>query len=201
MNKSTVFIIGALVVLIAFTTGFFLGRGSIKTGEVVEYKRGETVYGSLNPDFLTQPVEFAGNVRNIPYYLWKSDTVVVSEIEYINTIPDTAEIVKDFLVKREYDFNVFDDQTTGKLDVSQTVQYNKLQSFDYSFTPIQKHTTVTLSRTFEPFVSVGYNTLNQPSVGGGVFIHNIGLEYNYTFGNEQYIQAQPFHGLSVKVKF
>ena len=48
---------------------------------------------------------------------------------------------------------------------------------------------------FEPFGSVGYTTFNQVSFGGGFFLNNLGLEYNYIMGDVS------GHGLSVKLKF
>ena len=183
-----------LAILIALAAGFFLGRATTGTKEKVEYVKGETVHGRVAPDFLTAKYEFKTGINFLPYIFWKGDTVKINEIEYVHTIPDTARIIEDFLIKREYEFTVFDDDN-GKLDINQTIQYNKLQSFDYSFTPIHKNTTITKKNLFEPFGSVGYTTFNQVSFGGGFFLNNLGLEYNYIMGDV------PGHGLSVKLKF
>lgn len=183
-----------LLILIAFAAGYFLGKDTITNDEIVKQVKGETVYGSLNPDFLTVKKEFRGDIKFQPYIFWKSDTIRVSETEYISTIPDTAKIIEDFITKREYQFNVFNNKQ-GILDISQSIQYNRLQSFRYTYTPIHKNTTITKKNLFEPFGSVGYTTFNQVSFGGGFFLNNLGLEYNYIMGDV------PGHGLSVKLKF
>jgi hypothetical protein len=182
------------LVLIAFAAGYLLGKATISNGEIVKQVKGETVYGSLNPDFLTVKKEFKGDIKFLPYIFWKSDTIMVSETEYISTIPDTAKIIEDFITSREYQFNVFNNEQ-GKLDIKQEVQYNRIQSFDYTFTPIHKTTTIMKKNLFEPFGSVGYTTFNQVSFGGGFFLNNVGLEYNYIMGDVS------GHGLSVKIKF
>lgn len=183
-----------LLILIAIIVGFFLGRDAIVKQEV-EHVKGKTVYGSLNPDFLTVKKEFKGDIKFLPYIFWKGDTVKINEIEYISTIPDTAKIVEDFLVKREYKFTVFDNEN-GKLDVGPVVQYNRLQSFDYSFTPIKE--VITKKPIFEPFLSTSYNTFGIAGIGGGFFYKNTGIEYNYLFDT---FDRNFGHQLGIKVKF
>lgn len=183
-----------LLILIAIIVGFFLGRDDIVKQEV-EHVKGETVYGSLNPDFLTVKKEFKGDIKFLPYIFWKGDTVKINEVEYISTIPDTAKIVEDFLVKREYKFTVFDNEN-GKLDVGPVVQYNRLQSFDYSFTPIKE--VITKKPIFEPFLSTSYSTFGIAGIGGGFFYKNTGVEYNYLYSVPD---NQTGHLVGVKVKF
>lgn len=175
-----------ILILIVFTAGFFVGRRTITKEEKVEHVQGETVYGSLNPDFLTVKKEFKGDINFLPYIFWKSDTV-----------PDTAKIVEDFIVKREYQFNVFDNEN-GKLEVSPTVQYNRLQAFDYSFTPIKTVITKIDKPVFVPFLSASYSSFGIAGIGGGVFIKNTGIEYNYLYRT---IDNQSGHMLGIKVKF
>ena len=164
------------LVLIAFAAGYLLGKATISNGEIVKQVKGETVYGSLNPDFLTVKKEFKGDIKFLPYIFWKSDTIMVSETEYISTIPDTAKIIEDFITSREYQFNVFNNEQ-GKLDIRQVVQHNRLQSFDYTFTPIHIEKTTYKKPLIMPYLSATYNTLNYVGVGGGFFIKDLGLEY------------------------
>lgn len=184
MKEYTIYII---LVLIVFTAGFFLGRGKVRVVEKVSLKKGETVYGSLNPSFLTTPKEFKGDIQMLPYIFWKSDTIKVL---------DTVKVVEDFLIRRDYSFNVFNNDN-GVLDITQSIQHNRLQTFDYSFTPIQKVITKRTKPLFEPFVSVGYNTYQQASVGGGLFYRNVGVEYNYLYSADY----NSGHQLGIKVKF
>ncbi len=177
------------LVLIAFAGGFFLGRGKVRTSVKTEYVKGETV---VRPVKIPYPTTVY-----IPYVYFlptKSDTLYLDGEHYPIQTVDTAKIIEEYITQNTYEFNVFDDDN-GKLDINQTIQYNKLQSFDYSFTPIHKTTTIMKKNLFEPFGSVGYTTFNQVSFGGGFFLNNIGLEYNYIMGDVS------GHGLSVKIKF
>lgn len=84
------------------------------------------------------------------------------------------------------------------MDIDQTIQYNELRRFDYSFTPNQKVITQETKKIIVPFVSSSYNTFNQIGIGGGIFYHNIGIEYQYMrdvkYGSDG-------HGVGIKVKF
>lgn len=183
-----------IIVLIASVVFFFVGRSTIEYGEVKHIK-GETVYGKINPDFLTVKKEFKGEIKFLPYIFWKGDTVKINEIEYISINPDTAKIIEDFLIRREYEFDVFDNEN-GKLIVSPIVQCNRLQDFGYSFTPIKERTHV--KPVFEPFLSTSYNTFGIAGVGGGLFYKNTGIEYNYLYNT---FDKNFGHQLGIKIKF
>lgn len=187
-----------ILILVAFgALCFFIGRCTRQTKEVVIEVKGETMHGTIEPSLLTVKKEFKTDIKFLPYRFWRGDTVRINDIEYIHTIPDTAKIVEDFIKKREYEFNVFDNEN-GKLDVNQTVQYNMLQAFNYSFTPIKKVVTTHKEPLFTPFVSASYNTFGMAGIGGGLFYKNTGLEYNYLFD----IFDRNFgHQLGIKVKF
>lgn len=184
MNK-----IYIIAILIAFTVGFFLGRGKVRTSIKTEYIKGETVTNSVKVPSPTIQIP-------VVYFLpTKSDTLYLDNKAYPIQVVDTAQIIQDYISQKNYEFNAFND-LNGRLDIKQTIQYNKIQDFQYTFTPFHKITTVTNKNLFEPFGSIGYNTFNQISIGGGVFINNLGLEYNYIYGNNQ-----SGHGLSFKLKF
>ena len=59
------------------------------------------------------------------------------------------------------------------------VDSKTLTSLNWDFTPKVKEVTQLKTRTVRPFVGLGYNTFNQASVTGGVFIRNIGLSATY----------------------
>lgn len=124
----------------------------------------------------------------------KPVTLKDSTIVYVT---DTVKVIEEYVAINHYGFNVFDDEN-GRLDINQSIQYNKLQSFDYTFTPIRKEITRTRERLFVPFVSASYNTLNYVGAGGGVFIKDFGLEYNYLYNVETKNDA---HSFGVKYKF
>lgn len=189
MTKVYIFI---AALLIAFAVGFFLGRGKVRIEEKVEYVKGETVFRTVKVPYPS--TVYIPTAYRLPT---KEDTLYVNgEPLPIQTV-DTARIIQEYIAENTYEFNAFDEEF-GKLDIKQTLQYNQLKSFDYSFTPIYKHTTVTKKNLFEPFGSAGYNTFDQVTIGGGIFINNLGLEYNYIHDTRM---NQSGHGLSIKLKF
>ena len=181
--------ISIIVLLVVFAAGFFLGRGKVKTSVKTEYVKGETV---VRPVKIPYPATVY--IPSVYFLPTKRDTLYMDGEPYPIQTVDTAKIIEEYITQNTYEFNAFDDDN-GKLDINQTIQYNKLQSFDYSFTPIHKNTIITKKNLFEPFGSVGYTTFNQVSFGGGFFLNNLGLEYNYIMGDVS------GHGLSVKLKF
>ena len=189
MTKVYIFI---AALLIAFAVGFFLGRGKIRIEEKVEYVKGKTVVRPVKI-----PLPSSVYIPSLYFLPTKPDTLYIDEKPYPIATVDTAKIIQDYITQNTYEFNAFDDNT-GKLDIKQTIQYNRLQDFQYTYTPIHQLTTRTVRNTFEPFGSVGYNTFDQVTVGGGIFINNLGLEYNYIHDTRM---NQSGHGLSIKLKF
>ena len=181
--------ISIIVLLVVFAAGFFLGRGKVRTSVKTEYVKGETVVRPVKI-----PVPSTIYIPTAYLLPTKSDTLYLDGNPYPIQTVDTAKIIQEYITQNTYEFNAFDNDN-GKLDIKQTIQYNRLQSFDYSFTPIHKNTTITKKNLFEPFGSVGYTTFSQVSFGGGFFLNNLGLEYNYIMGDVS------GHGLSVKLKF
>lgn len=188
-----------IAVLVAFAAGFFLGRGTVETKEIVQYVQGETVTGSVDVSGfrLDEVKETKTDVSGLPRYLWITDTVWIDRVEYVHEKIDTLKIVEEFMLLREYDFTVFDNEN-GRLNVRPSVQYNALQSFGYTFTPMQKVITRTREKTFVPFASASYSTLDVMGAGGGVFIKNVGLEYQFQYNH---LTDKTGHSFGLKVKF
>ena len=184
--------ISIIVLSVVFAAGFFLGRGKVRTSVKTEYVKGETV---VRPVKIPYPATVY--IPSVYFLPTKNDTLYLDGEPYPIQTVDTAKIIEEYITQNTYELNAFDDYN-GKLDIKQTIQYNRLQSFDYSFTPIHKNTTITKKNMFEPFGSAGYNTFNQATVGGGVFINNLGLEYQYIYDTRSMMSG---HGLSVKLKF
>ena len=161
------------IVVVAFVAGFFLGRKTIDVKEKIEYVKGETIRDTIvisQPTFVEIPAK--------PKYIYKYDTIVVDNIQYISEKVDTSAIIQDYILMRTYEFNVFNSPTLGKFDAKQQIGYNKLLSFDYTFTPIAKQVTQYREPLFTPFVTAGYSTNQTVLLGGGFYYKNIGLEYN-----------------------
>lgn len=181
-----------ILILIAFAVGFFLGRATIGTKEIVKYVKGETV-----TDTVKVPYPVREFIPSDPKLIYKEKIVYRDTGRVVIREVDSLAILNDYITGREYEFNVFDNQN-GKLDVNQTIQYNRLQSFDYSFTPIHKEITRYKEKTFIPFISGSYNTFDVVGIGGGLFYHNFGVEYNYLY---QVPTNERGHEVGVKWKF
>jgi hypothetical protein len=183
------------IVIVAFVVGFFLGRKTIDVEEKVTFVKGETIHDTIvinEPAFVEIPSK--------PKYIYKYDTIVVDNIQYISGKVDTSAIIQDYILMRTYEFKVFNSDTLGKFDVKQKIGYNKLLSFDYTFTPITKQVTRFREPVFTPFVTVGYST-NRTVLGGlGAYYRRLGVEYLINIPTSQievynFNQNNQFNGL------
>ena len=175
------------IVIVAFVVGFFLGRKTIDVKEKVTFVKGETIHDTIvinEPTFVEIPAN--------PKYIYKYDTIVVDNIQYISEKVDTSAIIQDYILMRTYDFNLFNSPTLGKFDIRQQIGYNKLLSFDYGFTPVTKQVTQYRAPVFTPFVSMGYSTNQSVLLGGGFYYKNIGLEYNMNVSTDRRFRFSDF---------
>ena len=166
------YLIGILLV-ISLIAGFFVGRCTTQTKEVIRFVKGETIR-----DTLTIPYPVDSEIPKEPKLPLKKDTLYLDSLIFIVEKVDTAEIIKDYITQKTYEFNVFDSPTLGKFGIKQQIGYNKLLSFDYTFTPVTKQVTQYREPLFTPFVTAGYSTNQAVLLGGGFYYKNIGLEYN-----------------------
>lgn len=171
---------------ICLAIGFFIGRSTIDTKTKIEYIKGETVTGSVSP---IQFIPIKEDKPNIQY----RDT---GSIKYVSIPVDTAAIIADYELKRTYKLIAFDNKTQGKLELFPIIQYNKLSALDYNFTPTIERQTIYKTKILQPFRSISYSTLNYVGIGGGIFYHNLGLEYQYQksfsdkFGDGHFISGK-----------
>ena len=175
------------IVIVAFVVGFFLGRKTINVKEKVTFVKGETIHDTI---VISQPTFV--EIPSKPKYIYKYDTIVVDNIQYISEKVDTSAIIQDYILMRTYEFNLFNSPTLGKFDVKQQIGYNKLLSFDYTFTPITKQTTQYREPLFTPFVTAGYSTNQTVLLGGGFYFKNIGLEYNMNVSTDRRFRISDF---------
>lgn len=166
MKKATLMVLCGIVCLVI---GFFIGRSSIDSEPKKEYIKGEMVTGSVSP---TQFELIKEEKPNIQY----KDT---GSIKYLSIPVDTSAIIADYELKRTYKLTAFDNKTQGKLELFPVIQYNKLSALDYNFTPVIERQTIYKTKVWQPFISGSYSTLNYIGIGGGIFYHNLGLEYQY----------------------
>ena len=171
MKPIYLIIIGVVLLI----SGFFVGRATNTTSTEIKYIKGETVTTSVNvpgPDrIITKIVN-----PNLPIKhdtIWKEGKPV-----FVYMKVDTAKIIANYIQRKYYTIPLFDNNN-GKLTVTPVVQYNALDSLGYSFTPIEKVTTITKEKIFTPFITASYNSFNYVGAGGGIYYHNIGLGAKY----------------------
>ena len=175
------------IVVVAFVVGFFLGRKTIDVEEKVTFVKGETIHDTIvinEPTFVEIPAT--------PKYIYKYDTIVVDNIQYISEKVDTGAIIQDYILMRTYEYNVFNSPTLGKIDVKQQIGYNKLLSFDYTYTPMTKQITRNRERLINPFITGGYSTNSNILLGGGLYYKNVGIEYNMNISIKQNYKLNDF---------
>ena len=174
--------------LIALLVGFCLCR-LLAGKKREEYVKLETVQGS------------AGNNRLIP--VGEEMPVnpflpVIIDTVYLTAKVDTAAIISDYILKRYYSITAFDSKETGTLKLFPTVQYNQLSGLDYEFTPIQRQVINSNGKVWQAFLSGSYSTANYVYLGGDVFYHNLGFEYQY---QKDLFNKNDGHLFGIKYKF
>lgn len=187
-----------LVFIIGIVVGIFINKLVLRDTPKIEYIKEEQVEGTVYTSGLTvgdRLVEFKTDIKALPEVFWITHTDTINDV--IIQEVDTAKIIEDFLLERQYDLTLFDDDK-GKLDIRPVVQYNKLQKVDYSFTPIHQRVTIKEKRLFTPFVSSNISTFNIVGLGGGLFIKDLGFEYNYLLNTKS---METGHSLGFKYKF
>ncbi|MBF0651062.1 hypothetical protein IR083_19790 [Dysgonomonas sp. GY75] len=172
----------------ACITGFFIGRSTVDTNPVTKYIKGETITGSVSPTQFEPVKEEKPDKPLLPMIQYR-DTGS-TKIKYVNLPVDTAAIIADWELKRTYKLTAFDNRTQGKLELFPVVQYNRLMALDYNFTPMIERQTIYKTKVWQPFLSASYSTLDYVGLGGGLFYHNSGFEYQYNID----VKRKPFAG-------
>ena len=189
--KIKIYICIAITAAIAI---FFLGRATISTTSkiVIKYIPGKTISDTIN-----YPVPYAVVIPSRPKYL--HDTIRIPGKPYIIKV-DTASILKDWALERNYQQISFNNDTVGSYKWVAKVQYNKLINYNYTYTPIQRQITkeITKSKLFSPYINVGYWIDGGVSAEGGVSImEKFLLSAEYKINPNQYHQL----GLKLGIQF
>ena len=157
--KNTILIIIGVVLLIV---GYTVGKST--TTKRVSYERGTTV-----TDTIERLVPYAVEVPTTYVLPTRVDTLLLSgDSILIVEHADTARIIAEFVAINKYRQVLFDNDTIGRLEIGSSVQYNRLNSLSYSFTPMVKVVEREAYRLI-PFVSFGVSSFQNISIGGGVF--------------------------------
>lgn len=159
------------IIAMCSVISFFIGRSTIDIKSITKIEKGETISGSVSPSQFV-PIKEEKPEISILY----RDT---GSVRYVNLPADTAGIIADYELKRTYQLTAFDNKTQGKLELFPVIQYNRLTGLDYNFTPMIKTNYIYKDKVWHPFVSGSYSTLGYVGIGGGIFYHNIGVEYQY----------------------
>lgn len=195
----------SIVVIVILLIGFFAGKftTSIKVKIETEYIQLPPIHDTVikpAPASVRPPIDTAKIIQScinsglyselFPYKEGSSDTTYTSK--------DTAQIMYDWATTRTYSETLFDIDTVGKCDLAITIQYNRIDTIEYTYIPIQKQTTITKERIslVKPFIGGGVSIAgdaNKRLTPGfdaqlGLFIkekYGLSLQYQYLFGDIQ----------------
>ena len=174
MKKATLMVLCGIVCLII---GFFIGRSSIDSEPKKEYIKGEALIGSVSPTQF-EPIKEEKPDKPLLPFIQNRDTGSVRYMP-IDSAAYAKLVIADYELKRTYKLTPFDNKTQSKLELFPVIQYNKLSALDYNCTPVIERQTIYKTKIWQPFVSVSYSSLNYIGIGGGIFYHNLGFEYQY----------------------
>lgn len=160
-----------IILAATLISGIVIGRLTTAEKVIVQWRDAPPINGEIKqPEPVT--VRVPDSIKYITVYhetrSWQIDTAA-----------SLAATVQDWNLERTYSGKLFQSDTLGTASYEVKVQYNTLTSLKWDFTPKVKEVTQIKTRTVRPFVGVGYNTFNQVSATGGVFIRNIGLSATY----------------------
>ena len=175
-----------ITILTIALIAFLIGRASVKQTSEIVYTKGKNVSGNVHITLPTKEIKPIDPI--LPYkYIFIDNTKT--------EVVDTAKIISDYIAQRTYSITLFDN-LHGKLDITPTIQYNKLTTVPFTFFPIEK--TVYMKQKWTFFSTVSYNTFNIAGVGGGFFYKNIGVHYKYLWKRDLDVKG---HEFGVNIKF
>ena len=181
-----------LTAIIGLVVGFFISRGNqvVKEFHTVEWKTQDPIEIEVPYPYPVKETHTIVNEKQVPGEVIR-DTIFVI---------DTVEVVEDYLLERIYSHTFFDSKEQGKLTVNSVVQYNKQKSIGIDHVPVTRveTTKMVVEPIWVPFISAGYDTNNSVLIGGGIFYHDLGFEYNF---NQNLNQRDFSHQFKLKLKF
>ena len=168
-----------LLSLLMLAIGFFIGRSTMASKDRIEYVQGKEVH-----DTIRRPMPYLVEIPSIPALPTIADTLRLpgDTLKIIQKV-DTSKIIANYIKKNSYRETLFDNDTLGALSIGAVIQYNEMQSLDYSFTPIYKKITSISRKTITPFVFITTNTFGNTGIGAGAYYNNLGLSAKYLAGN------------------
>lgn len=186
MNSKQLIFSLLLCGIISGVFGFFIGRSN-EIDTTTRWIKGETVHDTVTkemlvPNYINVPTLLSYAEKQNVYINSNKDTTIITT-KPINKDSAISETVKDWNLERVYKDYLFKSDTLGTLEYNINVQYNRIKSFSYNYTPIYKEVTKERKRTFVPYISTSYSTFNIVGMGLGTYYHNLGVgaEYQYNY--------------------
>ena len=179
------------LVIVAGAIGYVWGRHDAPKPEV-RYITKNTVSGGLDLSNLA-PIETISPPKSTLKWIYipieeKAQNEGVlgpktpGDSPQIDTLESIRATVEDWNTLRTYSRTLFSDAKNGTLDLIFSVQYNRPQQFEWSYTP-PVTPVVTVSRkkatTWGPYLRASANTLGSAGVGAGIFINHVGIDVSY----------------------
>jgi hypothetical protein len=216
MKKKYTIIIFVVSILLAATTGFFLGRSMVEEKEpvvTVKYIKGEHITDTIEkpvPYEIFKPIDTLSVIQNcIKKGIYSELFPEKTNIEYVViTKEDTSAIIQDWGTERLYHELIFDNDTIGMCEIEASVQYNRLSLIGYTYLPIQKEVSITKNKIkfFSPFIGVGLAYTHWSNEKDWLVNANVGFFIKEKYGlNLQYNSSWNFEtnyiGASLLYKF
>lgn len=180
----------AIAALTLFWGGFYIGRQrdpEVITKTEIKYVELPPIHDSIPkpvPYKVIEPVDSMNIIMEAKMsgllaemFPEKKDTIYITKA-------DTTAVLKDWATERLYSKTLFDNDSLGCFKFDAAVRYNRLKSFDYTFTPVQKEaeTTIKTTRKFLPYLGAGIATDGALMGQGGMFFHQdagFAVQYRY----------------------
>ena len=185
--KIAVIVIAALAL---FWGGFYIGRQrdpEVITKTEIKYVELPPIHDSISkpvPYKVVEPVDSMNIIMEAKMSGLLAELFPVEKDTVYITKADTAAVLKDWATERLYSETLFDSDTLGRFSFDAAVKYNRLASFDYTFTPVQRQTETTIktTRKFLPYFGAGIATDGALMGQGGMFFHQdagFAVQYRY----------------------
>lgn len=191
--KRSIFIV--LCIILVFGMGYYSGNKLRNTEPIIDYIRLPPVQGGFDKEDLSPVLEsqdspiiykwvYTDRADKSQENLTKIDSngqyTQAPEAQEIDTLESLRVTAVDWNIKRTYNQVLFNSNDIGKLDIGIKVQYNKLDSIWFNYTPVQKNTIYRPTiKKVQPFVRASYNSLDQVTGGVGLYINKIGIDVFY----------------------
>ena len=180
--------------------GFYLGRKTIKTPKPeteIIYDTLPPIHDSIpypKPITVTRPIDTANIIKQCVkdgiYQELFPEKIITQIVEV--TKEDTAAIMKDWVAERKYKEVLFENDSLGKFEIAEEVQYNRLKSRVYNYAPKQKTVIKTIYKVkaFKPMVGAGvlvnpWDEEKDPMAkvtAGFIVKDKVGLQVDYQHG-------------------